>query len=207
MTSVETGSPYIFAYTGALDNANCDIISAWVSSNDIVTNSVYSDMQPWEKTITAGSIDDVNVKTVVHSYRDTLVSISNTNFFSSMGTLYPESTTLLYWKTGNYQLPHQDAVNVAFTDPSMNGLGISFNSSWFTRNVSSITFLNDDTGGNVNIQVEPWNANTFTYSISPSKGTVVMFHSGCQISLDPVVNSLTTLVSYSTSNTLFQEEL
>ena len=67
MTSVETGSPYIFVYTGALDNANCDIISTWVSQNDIVTNS---DVQPWEKTITAGSIDDVNVKTVVQSYRD-----------------------------------------------------------------------------------------------------------------------------------------
>jgi predicted 2-oxoglutarate/Fe(II)-dependent dioxygenase YbiX len=200
MTPVTTGSPYIFVYNNALDSANCDLINAWVVDSDMVTNTAYATANAWEHATATGQVSDSNVRHIITEYRNNLVDVANTAFSKEF---LPESSMLMYWRNNNSMHMHSDAIDVANVAPE-HANSIPVNSSVFMREVTSITFTNDGfTGGEVSIQVEPYGANTTTYTVTPTKGTVVMFSSHCLFSVNTVTsgaNSMITLPIYFTSN-------
>ena len=203
MTPVTTGSPYIFVYDGALDSANCDLINTWVANSDMATNVAYVTANAWEHATSAGSVSDSNVRSIIASYRNELANLANTAFSKS---LHPESTMLLYWRNGNSMPLHADALDSANIAPEHMP---PLNSSIFMREVTSITFTNDGyTGGEVEIQVAPRQANTEVYTVTPKKGTVVMFDSHCFFSVNVATsgaNSMITLPAYFTTNSSAME--
>jgi len=200
MTPVTTGSPYIFVYNNALDSANCDLLNAWVAGADIATNTAYATANAWEHAADTGSIGDANVRSIIKTYTAELVNVANTDFSKQ---LLPESSMLLYWRSNNSMQLHSDAIDFGNVSPD-HANTIPNNASIYMREVTSITFTNDSfSGGEVTIQVEPRGANTLTYTVTPTKGTVVMFDSHCLFSVNTVTsaaNSMITLPIYFTTN-------
>jgi hypothetical protein len=200
MTPVTTGSPYIFVYNNALDSANCDLINAWVAGSDMATNTAYTTANAWEHATATGAISDANVKSIIKTYRDELVNVANTAFSKQF---LPESSMLVYWRNNNSMQLHSDAIDVANVSPE-HANAVPVNSSIYMREITSITFTNEGfTGGEVSIQVDPRGANTETYTVTPTKGTVVMFDSHCMFSVNTVTsaaNSMITLPVYFATN-------
>jgi len=166
----------------------------------MATNTAYATANAWEHATATAQVSDSNVRHLITEYRNNLVNVANTAFANSFS---PESSMLLYWRNNNSMYLHSDAIDIANIAPE-HANTVPVNSSIFMREVSSITFTNDGfTGGEVSIQVAPRGANVQTYTVTPTKGTVVMFDSHCMFSVNTVTsgaNSMITLPIYFTTN-------
>jgi predicted 2-oxoglutarate/Fe(II)-dependent dioxygenase YbiX len=191
MIHVDTGIDLIYRFDQFLDESLCDeIVEHIKTKSDLlsyhndpanVDKDPFSYDYPLEKY-------PADLKKRILEYKDNLTSIVSDCYKEKN---YPDSVNTIYWRKGKSMDWHPDVVTQEMMSETQNKAH-NQNSSIFTRNVTAITYLNDDyIGGETVIGegkwVYPGITNTKTYLSKPKKGSVVLYFSGCFHSVNEII--------------------
>jgi 2OG-Fe(II) oxygenase superfamily len=183
MIHVDTGIDLIYRFDQFLDESLCDeIVEHIKTKSDLlsyhndpanVDKDPFSYDYPLEKY-------PADLKKRILEYKDNLTSIVSDCYKEKN---YLECLNTVYWRKGTSMDWHPDVLSQEMMSEEQIKMHNS-NSSILTRNITAITYLNDDyVGGETVIGEGKWIfpniRTTKTYLSKPKKGSVVLYFSGC----------------------------